>query len=229
MCCTAIKLASLNMATLKAAAIGLLTSASMLASAGPVQIITLAEFVNPTVLDFESASNGPIAANDALFTSFGITSLTATGTNDADIYSEGGGTRALFFSEQTGFLLDESGRPELPAFATTGLSYTLVFDRLLNRIGFGTPDHGAGIDIEFRNGATLVDNFTQGSGSNSPPTFYGSTVTFDRITVSSAFPGLGFGLDNITLEAARAPAPGVAALLTLGLAAFGAGRRNRRD
>ncbi|MEM7403756.1 MAG: hypothetical protein AAF458_00625 [Pseudomonadota bacterium] len=193
-----------------------------------MQIIDLTDFVNPTVLDFESQSNGAIAATDPLFTSFGITSLTATGTSDADIYSEGGGTRALFYSEQTGFLLDESGRPELPMFATDGLSYTLVFNRLLNRIGFGTPDHGAGIDIEFRNGTTLVENFTQGRGSNSSPTFYGSSVAFDRITVSSTTPGLGFGLDNITLEAATAPAPGPAALLGLGLLALSFGKPWRR-
>jgi hypothetical protein len=191
--------------------------------------ITLADFANPLVLDFEGIPTGPIATNDPLFTSGGLTSVTVSGGNTpTDVFSldlDGQGLSSI------GGVLSVVGPGQ--SFDTVTGVYNFNLANFHNKFGFQAVDGGNHVIVEFLINSFVVDVFLV-TGHSGNVTYLESTNPFNRVRLTyTPIPSLGVsgeGYDNITLEGPEqtVPEPGTLGLLGIGVLAFLGLRRKRR-
>ena len=198
------------------------------ASAGTVTSITLGDFTNASVLDFNSAPVGNISGTSSLFTSFGISSVSAT---FGFISSDGFGVRPnasrALWANDAGLTIVDPNAGDLADIVT----YTIKFADLHTKVGFGVHDQQSDFLVEFFSGATAVGSTTfQSNTADLFMVHLQNSDAFDTITISVPLPG-GFAIDNITIEASEPSAvaePASLALLGLGLAALAPAARRRK-
>jgi hypothetical protein len=203
--------------------VSLLAAAGMTIAAAPAfaaSAITLADFTNPFVLDFESTPTGPTAG---VFPAAGITGITMTATTFGDGYNaEAGRTRALWGNESGAGIFDvgATSLADDPVF-------TIAFATDITRFGFSIFDQGGfGVSMEFYDAGGLVDSFGFTTATTSPVFHYVSAAAFDTLVIFGDGFG-GFGLDNLTVETAAVPIPATALLLPAALLGLGALRRRK--
>jgi hypothetical protein len=203
--------------------VSLLAAAGMTIAAAPAfaaSAITLGDFINPFVLDFESTPTGPTAG---VFPAAGITGITMTATNFGDGYNaEAGRTRALWGNASGAgiFNVRATNLADDPVF-------TIAFATDITRFGFSIFDQsGLTVTMEFYDAGGLVDSFGFTTATSSPVFHYVSAAAFDTLVIRGDGFG-GFGLDNLTVETAAVPIPATALLLPAALLGLGALRRRK--
>ena len=205
---------------------GLVVACAGVAKADPIQQITLGDYYAADVLDFESASLGPISGTDTMFTSFGISSVSASGGNFIDPYDvRTNSSRALWFQSSGLVIVD-------PGAAGNGLaSYEIEFSSVQARFGVGAHDYFPGADLNFAffAGAVAVGDISVTNPTADLSMFYFDvTGGFDRVIVTAESTN-AFAIDNITLDRGTAPVPEPASLTLMGLGLGGiAWTRKRR-
>ena len=156
-----------------------------------------------TVVDFDAplATLGPIASNDAFFTSAGISSVNVVGTwtAAADTLNAGGiNVIGQSLAVQNGALTvvqagDAIDQPD----ADAGFEITLAAP--VNEIGWlFTDQNGMDFNVELFDGATSLGVFLRDHPGNAAPVIArASSASFDRVLIT--FPGTGgLGLDQIS-------------------------------
>jgi hypothetical protein len=194
-----------------------------------ITAITLGDFSNPRVLDFQSSPAGNVSGTDPLFTTFGISSVTAFSSGSisfTDTFEVRPNSSRALWENASGLAVVDPGATRLAEPATIGgdaLGYDLTFDSLQEKVGISTHDQGGFYFFDFYNGATLVGHFeTFATSADTNEFYFSSDLSFDRFVLST--PG-GYAIDDITLDSVAAvPEPTSLALFALGMALMAAGR-----
>jgi len=191
--------------------------------------IGIGDFIDPTVIDFESVIIGPISGTDALFTSAGITSITPSPEGaDTDIYNVRTNSSRALGANSTGLFIADPGT----AGAADTNNWEISFVSPQSRFGFGVHDQ----NDEPLLITLLLDEVQVGSLSISSPDveffqlYFESTVVFNGLSVTqNATGGFGFMLDNLTIEStSQVPVPAAVWLFGSGLLCLvGLARRSR--
>ncbi|MEO0680344.1 MAG: hypothetical protein AAF192_08010 [Pseudomonadota bacterium] len=196
-----------------------------------LSVISLSDFDDPAVLDFESVAAGPIDSDAPLFTDIGISSITGTSAaQSVDMFGfavDGNGLGLIggvLSVVQPGEVIDAPRRGSDPAF-------TLALAEPTTRIGIDIVEARSGITLRFLNAGSVVDSFTPSAPQNLGLAIYLELAAFDSVeffAAASLSPNEGWALDNITLEQGApvpVPLPASALLLLAGLGAVALGRR----
>ena len=198
------------------------------ASAGVVTEITLGDFSNASVLDFNTAPLGNISGTDTVFTDFGITQASGTGSGFNDTFNtRSKSSRALWFNAG-GLAVVDPGDDDN---AIVNQSFMFDFAEQHNRFGFGAHDQ-ADLDLTI----TFFDNLVEVGSivittvtNNLSYHFLENTDSFNLVVIVANDDG-GFAIDDLTLDEASAadvPVSGTLAFIGLGLAGLGLARRRR--
>ncbi len=192
--------------------------------------ITIGDFNNPIVLDFESVPLGDISGTDPAFTGFGISLVTGTGSDSDPIWGDIGPDtgRALFVREDgTGQLfISQFGAGDRPAEDSVTFSIELAESHVRFGVSLASLRIGDPTDLTFFDGPTVVGTITVTRPDASEPIFYfESDVVFDEVLIEHPVGNQILGLDNITLDQSSVPALGPLPMggLTLLLVLLGLG------
>ena len=171
-----------------------------------VSKITLTDFANPEVLDFESVEVGSISGTDARFTDFGISAISATGFNSTDDFELRPNSSRALWADDDGLRVVDPGTINL---RNDALTYTIELVTEQNRFGIGVHEQGGVYVLQLFSGPTDVGIFAYSSGHDLTQRYIESSTTFDKIIVhyTSRDNNQGFAIDNITLEGAGNHSP----------------------
>lgn len=212
---------SFTLSTLRNTLLSAFAMSLVLASpalAGTVTQITLGDFTNTQVLDFNSATLGAISGTDPLFTNFGISQVTTTASVFDDTFNNRANSSRALWQNSSGLAIVDPGATNNATF----INYTLDFSSLHTNFGVGIHDQGDDFTYTFFNGVTNVGSLTLGSNTFADlfQVYLENDMAFNRVTISNL--GGGFALDNITLEgASSAPIPEPSTMLLLGSGLIG--------
>ncbi|MEO0622461.1 MAG: PEP-CTERM sorting domain-containing protein [Pseudomonadota bacterium] len=183
--------------------------------------ISLADFDDPLVEDFESVALGSILETDPVFTALSITGITTTSAAAEPYDARSTSTRALGATDDGTLTVVDPGTSDV---TITEIGFD--FSRSLSRIGFGIHDSQGTMAVDFLDGTTVVDSIdvTITQGGQLTSVFLMSDLPFTAIDLSI---DNGFVIDNLTVEAAHVPVPATLPLLLLGLAGIGYLARQR--
>ncbi len=204
---------------LRTVLLGLITG--VISQAGIVTSITLANFSNPTVLDFQSVPTGVISGTNSYFTNSGVASITAARGGGTDTFdSRTNSSRALWVNTSGNLVVVDPGATNLdnnPVYTINLVNSTLQF-------GFGVHDQQGTYTVTFFQGATNVGTTTFTPGSpDLDQVYFHDTQAFNRVQISVN--GGGFAIDNITFT--NTPEPATIWLSGAGLAVLGLRKRRR--
>ena len=176
-----------------------------------VLLSPMAANADPIVLDFDGATLGSFQTGNLSEDGYTIT----VDAGHYDIFSSGGGNQYFHIDEQmfgltTVTLSMEGG----------GLFDALSFDVVQAAIASNVFDIVAIGGTGIVSAPTVQGLFNFGAG------FQGISALVITQTVSAA--GIGFGFDDLTLEAVTIPEPGTLALLGIGLLGMGLSRRRKK-
>lgn len=201
-------------------------------SAGVITEIGLGDFITPKVLDYQTAPLGAISGSASLFTNFGISSVSAVGSDFSDgLGNRPNASRSLWFNESGLQIVD----PGAGGLAADQITYTIDFASAIGKFGWAWHDQDDAMLVEFFLGATPVGsvvssgNHVAGGTTNDKRTLYlMNTDSFDRIAITNNTGFGGFSIDDLTLEAAAVPEPATIGLLIPGIGLLGARAATRR-
>lgn len=200
------------------AALAVMTSAY---GAQAATLISLSDFGNANVEDFNAAPLGFIQPTDTLFSDLGITGIRATHNNDRF------GVRA---NSSRALGVDADGNLNIIDPGTRGLSssYTLSFADAITQFGFGIHDQRTRLTLEFFNNGTIVDTLRVRTGTRDLAQFYVRAEEFNLVRISSSRSRQAFALDNLTVgEPNVVPVPAGLPLFVTALGAFAWVRRSK--
>lgn len=199
------------------------------ANAGIISVISLADFSNPQVLDFNSAPLGNISGTDTLFTSFGIDEVSTSGvTNYSDGFDERPNSSRALWEDVNGLRIVDPEVVPATAFLGQPIAYTLKLSTAHSRFGVGVHDQAGDFTYEFFSSSVSVGSISQGAPSADLfQVYFESDMQFDEVRISVSGSG-GYAIDNITLEGSGVvPAPTILSLFGIGLATLGWSRRKK--
>lgn len=195
-----------------------------------VSQITLGDFNDPVVLDFQSVPLGAIAGNDPIFTNIGIAQIIPTpqGT-DTDGYDNRTNSSRALAANSTGLFVADPGT----AGAADTNDWQIDFSKNITRFGFATHDQNTlALATLYFDGVQVGSLDVTPSGNDLFQVYVESTVPFNSFQISQpgTASGFGFVLDNLTLEKMDMgviPEPITAMLGLMGLGVLGMATRRR--
>lgn len=175
--------------------------------------ITLADFVTPRVLDFETVDSVQSAPHefwgyesvDPYFTNFGVSKLRWISFSSSQIenYDDPNGTRALW-GGSAGIRVVSAGATDVYG----GSAYFLDFAEPQTKFGFSFADYHYSlpvlIDIRDSNNIQLDAIYVNGEENAANFVYVQSDEPFARIVLEGV-PRHGFALDNLTLDDPNLP------------------------
>lgn len=201
------------------AALAIVTSAY---SAQAATVISLSDFDNAIVEDFNTAPLGLTRLAGPMFSDLGITDISASYNRDK-YNARANSSRALGVGANGNVSVIDTG--------TRGLSssYTLSFAAAITQFGFGIHDQRTRLTLKFSNNGTVVDTLRVRTGTRDLAQFYVQAAAFDEITISARKTKQAFALDNLTVEGpAVVPVPAGFPLFITALGALAWVRRKAK-
>lgn len=161
--------------------------------------ISFEDFADPDVLDFSSAAVGSISETAELFRDFGISQISATGSNSVDTFDARPNASRALWADDTGLRIVDPGTAGL---RRDELAYTVEFVNDQTRFGVGVHDEPGVYVLQLFADDVDVGTFAFSSGGDLTQKYIESSEAFDKVVIhyTSRTIDQGFALDNLTLE-----------------------------